>query len=372
MVLDHVRNFVLVNAIDPMSNPDASPLLYLTRLITHFCAPVFVFLAGTSAGLMATRKSSSYLGEFLLKRGLWLIFVEVTIVSTAWTFSPFGIEQMGGQTLILMGVIWAIGASMVVLAGTQFFGRPFCLYLGAVIILGHNLLDPVWPKGGMDVTNLPLWSILHTSMSMPVGQFNFIFLYPLLPWTGVMLLGFGAASLFENTPERRNALLLKIGIALTIAFVLFRAFGLYGDPRGWHFQSDDLAATIMDFFNTSKYPPSLHYLLMTLGPAAIVCSYAGQFKRWFKDTLVMFGRVPFTFYILHICIAHAVSIVIGLYQGFTFDQMKTVFLFFPKEYGLDLTGVYLVWLLVLVMLYPICRWTAAVKARRTDWWLSYV
>lgn len=372
MVLDHVRSFVIWNAHDPMSDPDAFPLLYLTRWITHFCAPVFVFLAGTSAGLMATRKGSSYLGEFLLKRGLWLIFVEVVIVSTAWTFSPFGMEKAGGYTVIAMQVIWAIGASMVVLAGIQFFGRPACLYVGAIIILGHNLLDPVWPQGGRMVTDLPLWAILHTIMSVNIGQFKFIFSYPLLPWIGVILLGFGAAALFENTAERRNALLLKTGIALTVAFVLLRASGLYGDPKEWHFQPDNMAATIMSFFNTSKYPSSLQYLLMTLGPAAIICSYADQFKGWIKDTLVMFGRVPFVFYVLHLFIVHAISIVIGMYQGFTFDQMKTHFLFFPKQYGLDLTGVYIVWLLVLVLLYPICHWVAAVKARRTDWWLSYI
>lgn len=371
MVLDHVRDFVIFNPHNPMSDPNAPPLLYLTRFITQFCAPVFVFLAGTSAGLMATRKSPSYLGGFLFKRGLWLIFVELVIVSTAWTFSPFGMEEMGGLTVVPMQVIWAIGASMVVLAGIQFFGRPACLYMGAVIILGHNFLDSYWPQAG-GVTDLPFWALLHTKMSMTLGQIKLMFVYPLLPWIGVMLLGFGAASLFEYTPEKRNALLLKIGISMTIAFFLLRASGLYGDPVEWHYQPDNVSANIMSFFNAAKYPPSLQYLLMTLGPAAILCSYVDRFKGWIKDTLIMFGRVPFTFYIFHLYIAHAIGVMIGMYQGFTLDQMSTAFYLTPKQFGLDLTGVYVVWLLVLVMLYPICRWVAEVKARRTDWWLSYV
>lgn len=372
MALDHVRDFLIVSPHDPMADPNASPLLYLTRLITHFCAPVFVFLAGTSAGLMAARKSASVLGSFLFTRGLWLIFVEMTIVSIAWTFSPFGVAPMGGYTIILMLVIWAIGASMIVLAGVQFFGRSTCLYIGAVIIFGHNFLDPIWPKGGIGVTDIPLWAALHTGMSAIVGQFKFIFAYPLLPWTGVMLLGFGAASLFEQPPEQRKALLLKIGFFLTFMFVVTRVLGVYGDPHEWHYQPEKLAATTMGFFDTTKYPPSLQYLLMTLGPAAIICAYADQFKGWFKDTLVMFGRVPFTFYILHLYIAHAIGVMIGMYQGYTFAQMSTFFRHTPKEFGLGLAGVYAVWLLVIALLYPACRWLADVKARRKNWWLSYI
>lgn len=372
MVLDHVRDFVIMNPHNPMSDPNAPPFLYFTRFITQFCAPVFVFLAGTSAGLMTGRKNAVYLGGFLLKRGLWLILVEIVIVSTAWTLSPLGVDQMGGFTIIPMQVIWAIGASMVVLAGAQFFGRSACLYVGAFIVLGHNFLDAYWPQTGIDAANLPFWALLHTRMSITLGEIKFIFAYPVLPWIGVMLLGFGAASLFEHTPEKRNALLRKIGIVMTAAFFLIRAVGVYGDPNEWQYQPDNLSATIMSFFNATKYPPSLQYLLMTLGPAAILCSFVDQFKGWFKDTLIMFGRVPFAFYILHIYIAHIIGVLIGLYQGFTLDQMCTVFFMTPKQFGLDLFGVYVVWFVVLAILYPICRWVADVKAQRKDWWLSYV
>ncbi|PRC92278.1 DUF1624 domain-containing protein [Solimicrobium silvestre] len=371
MALDHVRDFVMMNHQDPMLDPHATPLLFFTRWITHFCAPVFVFLAGTSAGLMTSRKNPNSLGIFLLKRGLWLIFVEVFIISTAFTFSPFGLEQMGGRTFVAMQVIWAIGASMVILAGVQFLGARWCLYIGAIIVLSHNFLDGIWPKNS-DGISLPLWAALHTQMGVTAGQFQFFFLYPLLPWVGVMLLGFGTAVLFKQAPEKRNPQLLKIGIGLTLGFVLIRAINLFGDAHGWHYQPENLTATIESFFNTTKYPPSLHYLLMTLGPAAIICAYADQIKGWFKDTLVMFGRVPFTFYVAHFYLAHSIAVIIGMVQGFTFIQMKTFFPFNPKQFGLGLSGVYVVWLLVIVCLYPLCRWVAAVKARRNDWWLSYL
>lgn len=371
MVLDHVRSFVFMTPLHLGGDLNVEPLLFFIRWITHFCAPVFIFLAGTSAGLMTARKPPKLLGEFLFKRGLWLIFVEMVIVSTAWTFSPLGLEQMAGYVVIPMQVIWAIGASMVVLAGFQFLGRRACLYIGAVIVLGHNLLDPIWPQGGMEAS-LPLWAALHTSMSIVAGPFKLFFGYPLLPWIGVMLLGFGAAPVFEITPEKRKALLLKIGLLLTIAFVVLRVVGVYGEPRAWHYQSDNLTASLMSLLNTTKYPPSLLYLLMTLGPAAILCAYADQCKGWWKDTLVMFGRVPFIFYVAHLYIAHAIAVGIGMAQGFTWDQMSTLFIFNPKQFGLNLAGTYALWLLVLGLLYPICRWAAEIKARRRDWWLSYV
>jgi len=187
-----------------------------------------------------------------------------------------------------------------------------------------------------------------------------------------MLLGFGAAGVFKQGPEKRNSQLLGIGITLVAGFVLLRAFDRYGDPREWHRQAAGFLSSTMSFLNTTKYPPSLLFLLMTLGPSAIVCAYADRFSGWLKDTLVMFGRVPFAFYIAHFYLAHAIAVVIGLCQGYTANQMMTFFAFNPKGFGLGLPGVYGVWLLVVALLYPLCRWVAAVKARRTDWWLSYL
>jgi len=372
MAIDHVRDFVMTGGVqDPISDPNVSPWLFATRWITHFCAPVFVFLAGTSAGLMAARKTSQALGGFLLKRGLWLIAIEWLVISNAWTFSPFGVVQFGGMVLVALQVIWAIGASMVVLAGAQFLGRRACLAIGAAILLGHNLLDSVWPVSQMLDSGLPLWVALHSQMSAVFGPFMLLFAYPLLPWIGVMLAGFGTAGVFELAPSRRNISLLRAGLALIAAFVLLRAIDVYGDPNGWQ-QQANFGRTVMDFLNTTKYPPSLSYLLMTLGPAAIGCVYLDSLRGWVKDALVMFGRVPFAFYVAHLFLIHALSMAIGVAQGFPASQFMAPFFLYPKGYGLGLPGAYLVWILVLAMLYPFCSWVASVKARRRDWWLSYL
>jgi uncharacterized membrane protein len=373
MALDHVRDFVLVSVVqDPMSDPSISPALFFTRWITHFCAPVFVLLAGVSAGLMAARKNPSTLAAFLAKRGAWIVLIEVTVLSTALTFCPLGLAQLDGRILVVLQVLWAIGASMIVLAGAQFLGRHTCLLIGAGIVLGHNLLDSFWPASNLFGVGSSPWVALHAQMSRVIGPFQITFVYPLLPWIGVMLLGFGAAGIFEQGPEKRNSQLLGIGLTLVAGFILLRTFDRYGDPREWHRQAAAFLASTMSFLNTTKYPPSLLFLLMTLGPAAIVCAYADRFRGWLKDTLVMYGRVPFAFYIAHFYLAHALAVLIGLCQGYTVKQMMTFFAFNPKGFGLTLPGVYGVWLLVIALLYPLCRWVAAVKARRTDWWLSYL
>jgi uncharacterized membrane protein len=373
MAIDHVRDFFMVAAEqDPMANPNVSVGLFATRWITHFCAPVFVLLAGTSAGLMVARRSPTDLAWFLFTRGVWLIFVEVFVISTSATFSPGGIAEIGGLTLVAMQVIWAIGASMIVLSGLQRFGRRSCFTIGVVILLGHNLLDASWPASRLFDEQWPLWVALHSQMAHRVGPFLLLFIYPLLPWIGVMLLGFGVAGVFELSQRRRNAILLRTGLALTAAFLLLRAFDIYGDPNPWELQSSGMTASVIDFINTTKYPPSLVFLLMTLGPAAILCALADRVAGTVKDALVMFGRVPFAFYVAHFILIHALSVLLGLVQGFNARQLMTVFFFYPKGYGLGLPGVYAVWLLVVALLYPFCRWVAAVKARRRNWWLSYV
>ena len=230
MAIDHVRDFFLIAAEqDPMANPNITAGLFATRWITHFCAPVFVLLAGTSAGLMAGRKGPAELARFLVTRGIWLIFIEVFIVSTSATFSPRGTAELGGQTLVIMQVIWAIGVSMVVLAGLQWLGRRACLALGLVIVAGHNLLDALWPASSLLDEQWPLWVSLHSQMAHRVGPFLFIFVYPVLAWVGVMLLGFGLAEVFELPQDRRNLVVLRAGVALTAAFLLLRALDVYGD-----------------------------------------------------------------------------------------------------------------------------------------------
>jgi uncharacterized membrane protein len=373
MAIDHVRDyFNFGGEVDPMANPNIGAALFFTRWITHFCAPVFVFLAGTSAGLIASRKTPSALGTFLFTRGVWLIFIEWSVVATAWSFAPWGIEQLGGRVGVVMQVIWAIGASMVVLAGAQFLGQRACLGIGAVILIGHNLLDPIWPAtGGILDTDPPMWVALHAQMAIARGPFLFVMAYPLLPWIGVMLLGFGTARIFHEPAQRRDARLLAWGAAATAAFVVLRGTGIYGEPNPWQVQ-DGAISTLIDFLNVTKYPPSLLFLLLTLGPTAIICAVADRVPDAIKRPLVVFGRAPFAFYVAHLYLIHTLAVAFGVVQGFEARQFLTYSFFFPQGYGVGLPGTYVVWLLVVAALYPLCKWVAAVKGRRQDWWLSYL
>jgi uncharacterized membrane protein len=373
MALDHVRDFAMTAAVqDPTADPTTGPLLFATRWITHFCAPTFVFLAGTSAGLMASRKTPAELASFLLTRGLWLIVLEAVVMSTAWSFAPTGVTGFGGRTYVALQVIWAIGASMVILAGAQFMGRRVCLGIGAAILLGHNLLDAVWPAAMTSASTAPLWAVLHSRQFYDVGSVSIFFSYPLLPWVGVMLVGYGAAGIFELPAKEREKRLLRIGIGLVVAFILIRALNVYGDPNAWEPDPSSITASAMSFLGTTKYPPSLLFLLMTLGPAAILCALADRCRGPIGDALVTLGRAPLAFYISHLYLIHALAIAVGIAQGFAAEQFLTHYRFFPQGFGVGLLGVYAIWIVVVVALYPFCRWVAAVKARRQDWWLSYV
>jgi uncharacterized membrane protein len=372
MALDHVRDNVMAGALqDPLTDPRVGTALFFTRWITHFCAPVFVFLAGTSAGLMSTRKTPRALGWFLLTRGLWLVAVEVFLISTALTFAPLGLPQFDGRTLVVMQVIWAIGASMIALAAAQFIGRQACFILGAVVVVGHNLLDPIWPAATNPFESAPLWHVLQVPAAYVAGPFHLYFAYPLLAWVGVMLLGFGASTMFEGSGAQRGRRLLMWGMFATTAFILVRLTGLYGDPNPWSLQPGAVA-TLRDILNTTKYPPSLLFLLMTLGPSAILLAQADSVPEAIRSPLIAYGRAPFAFYVAHLYVIHLVAVALGVNQGFPVRDFFTIMLFFPMGYGLSLPGVYVVWILVVVSLYPLCRWVTAVKSRRRDWWLSYL
>lgn len=251
-------------------------------------------------------------------------------------------------------------------------GAKACFIIAALILVGHNLLDPYWPVGNIMGGNDPFWLGLHAQGSMVLGPFYLIFVYPLLPWIGLMLLGYGTAFIFQKAPESRDPFLVKTGLAFIAAFIALRALGIYGDPNSWEIQSGGGIATFFDFMNVSKYPPSLLFLLATLGPMAIVCAYADKLQGWFKDTLVMFGRVPFAFYVAHFYLIHVLSIFFGMTQGFESGQFLHSFIFYPQGYGTGLIGVYITWITVLIILYPFCRWMANVKRKRKDWWLSYL
>jgi uncharacterized membrane protein len=373
MALDHVRDHTMIASVqDPTMDPSVSPVLFVTRWITHFCAPTFVFLAGVSAGLMGQRKSSGELARFLALRGIWLLLIEVLVISTAFSFAPLGVAELGGRTFVALQVIWAIGASMIVLGGMQYLGRGTCLAVGLAIVFGHNLLDSVWPPASTTGVTGPLWVVLHARQAYEVGPFWVYFSYPLLPWTGIMLVGYAAAGLFQTPAILRDSRLIRIGVGLVIGFVLLRALDYYGDPHAWHFDLQNLSGSVMSFLATTKYPPSLLYTLMTLGPAAIVCGFADRLPGRIQDVLLTYGRAPFAFYIVHFYLIHALSVLLGVTEGFQAEQFLTPYRFFPKGYGVGLGGVYLIWIAVVVLLYPLCRYVTAVKARRRDWWLSFL
>lgn len=372
MAIDHVRDYFHADVtMDALNQPDVPLSLFLTRWVTHFCAPVFIFLAGTSAGLMATRKSPAELGGFLVRRGLWLIFIEVTVISTAWTFAPNGVAAAGGAVLVILQVIWAIGASMVALGVTQFLGPRGCLLLGLAIVFGHNALDLLWPEPDLlSGTSSPLFLLFYQG-SYQIGPLLLIGVYPLLAWFGVMLLGFGSAFIFTWEAARRDRMLAIIGLVLIVTFFLLRGLGYYGDSNDWTLHGN-FTSTAMDFMNVTKYPPSLLYLMITLGPMLLICAAGDRLGGRLKETLVMFGRVPFAFYILHLYLIHALALLLGLWQGYTPGQFLVPFMFLPEDYGIGLPAVYLVWALVILMLYPVCNWFAGLKSRRKDWWLSYL
>jgi uncharacterized membrane protein len=224
----------------------------------------------------------------------------------------------------------------------------------------------------MTGTTGPWWVVLHARQAYQLGSFWVFFSYPLLPWTGILLVGYAAAALFQPPAELRDRRLIRIGIALVCGFVLLRALNFYGDPHAWHVDSHNLQASIMSFLATTKYPPSLLYTLMTLGPAAIVCGFADRLPGAIRNVLQVYGRAPLAFYIAHFYLIHTLSVLLGVAEGFQADQLLTHYRFFPKGYGVSLGGVYLIWMVVVALLYPLCRYVTAVKARRKDWWLSFL
>jgi uncharacterized membrane protein len=361
MVLDHVRAYLTEVRFDPTDLARTDLALFGTRWITHFCAPTFVFLAGASAWIAGTRRTRGELARFLLTRGLWLILLEVTVISLGWYFTTR--MTMG----VVAQVIWVIGASMVVLAGLIHIPRPAIAAFGLVLVLGHNLLDGITPEqlGAF----APLWHVLH--VPGPLEVVPVFLLYPLIPWVGVMALGYVAGPVVFSRSPRDSRRLAWAGGLLVLAFVVLRALDVYGDPSP---RFDDGAPDLvaMSFLNLTKYPPSLLFLLMTLGPALVALSLLRRAKGPVAGVFVTFGRVPFLFYVTHLYLVHALAVAAGAAQGFPAADMRTVFLFLPEGYGFGLPVVYLVWLGVVALHYPLCKRYAALKARSRAWWLSYL
>jgi uncharacterized membrane protein len=363
MALDHTRDFFAGGGFNPRDV--AEPALFLTRWVTHFCAPTFIFLAGISAYLYGARgRTASGISRFLLTRGIWLVTIEFTAVRLGWSFDLH-------FNYFVAQVIFAIGVSMVALAAFVHLPRRAIAAIALAMILGHNALDGI--KAEQLGAAAPLWNFLHQpGLFDVVPGIKFFVLYPLIPWIGVMAAGYALAPVFMQERATRVRQLLLLGSAVTAAFVVLRASNLYGDPAPWAVQSTPLA-TVLSFINCEKYPPSLLYLGMTLGPALILVAAFEWTRGPVAGWIATFGRVPFFYYVVHIFFLHALAIVFAWATigdiGWLFGRLAG---HKPAAYGLGLPGIYAVWLAVVLALYPLCRWFAGIKRRRTGWWWSYL
>jgi uncharacterized membrane protein len=372
MALDHARDYFHLHAWDdsPTNLATTTPALFFTRWITHFCAPTFVFLSGISAFLSGQKKSKKELSAFLLKRGLWLVLVEIVVITLGWTFNPL-------YNVIILQVIWAIGWSMIVLGLLVRTNMTVIIITGCILFFGHNILDYVdLPKEG--AANVA-WNIFFTS---PLTFFSYApqrvigDIYAILPWTSVMLLGYGFGYFYRSSYDalKRKKILLWGGIGITALFIVLRFINHYGDPALWSQQKDG-AYTFLSFLNTTKYPPSLIYFCMTLGPTLILLSFTERPQNKFSNILTTYGRVPFFYYVIHLYLLHFIGVIFFFASGYGFNQAvdtNVPFLFRPTHFGFDLWGVYAVWLFVIVILYWPCKWFNRYKTNHHQWWLSYV
>jgi uncharacterized membrane protein len=388
MMLDHTRDFIHSGALlfDPLDLSKTTVSLFLTRWITHYCAPIFVFLAGTGAYLRYARGSSKReLSRFLISRGVWLIILEFTIVRLGAFFN------LDPRFILFLQVIFVIGFSMIVLAGLVHLPLKVTAAFGLLMIALHNILDkyPVRPWQGPQ-SPVPSWGaklfmLLHQPGLFPIGPHfpsPLVFvLYPLIPWIGVMAVGYAFGALYQKDVKLRQRWLLIIGGVVTWLFIFIRAIDKYGEPLHWRRQRN-VVFTVLSFINTTKYPPSLDYLLMTIGPAILALALfemragsqpGGSILRNF---FVTFGRVPMFFYILQWFTAHTIAVVLHLIFGkpvhWLFQTPIDWFTHPPVGNGFNLIVVYLSWIGGVLLLYPLCKWFAGVKARRRDWWLSYL
>jgi uncharacterized membrane protein len=368
MALDHVRDYFHAEAMtdDPTNLLTTTPFLFFTRWITHFCAPVFVFLAGTSAFLLGEKKTKKELSIFLLTRGLWLILAEILIICFGWTFDPL-------YDTIILQVIWAIGVSMVILSAIVWLPFPLILLIGVLIVYGHNLLDSAEAARKGQVGTL--WNILHRNAFVPVSPGRaLLFFYAFPVWTGVMVLGYCFGKFFSRKTDvayRRKALIL-LGSGSILLFIVLRLINHYGDPARWSEQKTGLL-TFLSFLNVSKYPPSLMYCLMTLGPAILFLAFFERIENRFSNFFITFGRVPFFYYVLHIFLIHILCAIAFFLSGYGINDLKhEPFNFRPPGFGFQLWAVYLVWVSVVFILYPLCKWYNQYKMNHSHWALSYV
>jgi uncharacterized membrane protein len=364
MALDHVRDFFGLPGISPTDPARAGAALFFTRWITHMCAPVFFLLTGTGAFLYGRTRTAGELSRFLLTRGAWLILLELTVVRC------LGFQFNVDYRVTMLVVLWALGWSMIALAALVWLPVAAIATAGLALIAGHNLFDAVRPTGA-------LWPILHVPAVIINGPHLVFVSYPLIPWIGVTAAGFALGGIYTWPAGRRRGFLWSAGAASIAAFLVLRGVNIYGDPSRWKVQATTVS-TILSFLNTTKYPPSLLFLLMTLGPAMLALAATDRETPRLLRPVVTIGRVPLFYFLLHLPLIHllAVAFAAARYHEvhWLFESPDLAHYPFtaPPGWGYSLPVVYAIWLTIVVALYPACRWFAAVKQRRRDVWLSYL
>ena len=375
MALDHIRDFFHIGAMtfSPEDLSRTTPLLFVTRWITHVCAPTFMFLAGLGAFFRLQRGGSKAgLSRFLLSRGLWLIVLEATVMRLAMNFT------FATQFPLLLLILWALGVSMIALAALIHLPPRVLLAVSLVIMAGHNLLD------GIQARDLgawaPLWNVLHQPGVFLVQGFAVVVAYPVLPWIGVMAAGFCAGELYRLEPARRRRTLIVTGLACLALFVALRALNVYGDPSPWSSQRSTIV-TVLSFLRVTKYPPSLQFLLMTLGPSLLALAALDGRSLSPRHILVAIGRVPLFYYVVHFWLIHVLASTMAWLR---YGRPSLAYLFqplpsmggprplFPPDFGYELWVSYAIWIVVVAALYPMCLWFSQLKARRQEWWTSYL
>jgi uncharacterized membrane protein len=372
MALDHTREFFHSAAItdNPLNLSTTTPILFFTRWITHFCAPVFVFLSGTSAFLQSARKSKKELSIFLITRGLWLILAEITIVNLIFSFDIT-------YSAVALEVIWAIGISMVILGLVIWLPFEIILTLGLLIVLGHNALDFYERKqtGAFDAW----YNLIHrVGVHSLSAKRQVLILYPFLPWTGLMMLGYclGKVLRNENTAYRKRFLVVA-GISTIALFIILRFINIYGDPFRWSTQGSGFY-TFLSFINASKYPPSLFFICMTIGPALLLMAWWDNIQNGLTRIVSVYGRVPFFYFVTHFFLIHLFSSIAFFIRGHTFAEdatdLSTPFIKFIKAgEGVQLRYVYIIWLSIVIVMYPLCKWYDKYKtSHKEKKWLSYL
>ena len=374
MALDHVRDFFHVGAMSfsPTDLSRTTPALFLTRWVTHFCLPVFMFAAGVGVFFLKRGRTQTQRSRFLLTRGLWFIVLELTVMQLAYNFNP------APRFLVPLLILWIFGSCLVLMAGLVYLPLRWLTVLSLAVIVLHDSLDSI--RASQFGSGALVWNFLHQPGIVSLAGRPVLVSYTLLPWIGVMAAGFCFGRILELEPLRRRRILLTLGSALTIAFVIIRAINRYGDAVRWAYQQSG-TFTVLSFLNCTKYPASLDFLLMTLGPAFLLLAYFDRLTWKPANPLLVFGRVPLFYFILHFYLIHALA---ALAAWLRYGASAARFIFgplpsmgglrqsFPPDFGYSLWGVYGVWALTVLLLYPVCVWFARVKASRHDWWLSYL